>query len=108
MADAPIQAQSIPSGGTLADLYTATLAMEVVSSITVCNQNSFDVTFRISVALLGAADTLAQYRYYDTPLAANDTFVATIGATLAATDKIRVRSDRGGVSFAVDGVKSAG
>ena len=37
--------------------------------------------------------------YYDLPLAANDTFAATLGVTLGTTDKVRVYASTANLSF---------
>ena len=96
--------QSNPVSGTLTTLYTVPSATSTVcSSISVCNQGSTDTTFRVSVAIGGAADTTAQYLYYDMAISAKDTFIATIGITLATTDIIRVYSGNSLLSFLLFG-----
>lgn len=77
----------------------------MVSSIYVCNQSATPDLFRISVAIAGAADTAAQYLYFDLPIGSNDTFVATVGETLATTDVVRIRSTNGTCSFVMFGVE---
>lgn len=101
---AKVLAQASPAAGTLTTLYTAPAAA-VISSLVICNQGSTGATFRISVAIAAAADAPAQYLYFDTPITGNDTIVATIGVTLAATDLIRVYSSSGLLSFSVFGVE---
>lgn len=99
--------QKDPVGGILTDSYvTPGATSAIVSTLTVCNRNPFEIRYRIAVAVAGAADDPKQYRYYDTPLGANDSYVATVGWSLAATDRIRVQSDRGGVSFNFDGMEN--
>lgn len=89
-----------PAATTLTALYTVPAATSTaVSSIVVCNRNAGKIKFRVSVAVAGAGDTGAQYLYFDNELAGNDTFVAVIGITLAATDVVRVQSDTTLVSF---------
>lgn len=102
-----ILGQLAPSVNSLTDLYTVPSSTSTtVSSIMVCNQNSSSsINFRISIAVAGAADSTKQYIYYDVPLISNDTFVAVIGLTLAATDVIRVRTDTTNVSFSIFGVE---
>lgn len=98
--------QALPGAGALADLYTAPAAAKtVVSTLKVCNQAAAPTTFRVSVAVAGAADERKQYVYYDAPIDANDTFSATEGWTIAATDVIRVRSANGLVSFNLFGAE---
>lgn len=91
--------QSKPAAATLTALYTVPASTQaVVSTITVCNQGAA-TTFRISVAIAGAADTAAQYIAYDVAIGANETAYVTIGATLGAADVIRVYNAAATVSF---------
>ena len=99
--------QANPSSGVLTDLYTvpgATSSTDV--RVIICNQSSRDATFRISIAVAGAADATKQYIYYDTPVPANDTFIAVLGITLATTDVVRCYSkDSTQLSFGVFGAE---
>lgn len=98
--------QAIPAGNTLSDLYTVPGATSATgSSLVVCNQGSADTTFRVAHAIAGAADTPAQYLYYDVVVYAKSSFVATLGITLAATDVVRCHSGNGLVSFNLYGVE---
>ena len=99
-----ILGQVAPSATTLTDLYTAP-ASAVCSSIAICNRASSDTTFRVSISQAGASVTNKDYLYYDVTLAGNDTFIATIGVTLATTDKIRVYAGSGNLSFQVWGTE---
>jgi hypothetical protein len=99
-------AQSSPPATTLTDLYTVpALTSTVISSVIVCNRGTVATTFRISVAIAGAGDTPAQYLYYDVPISKNNTFVATIGLSLATTDKIRIYAGNANLSFNLAGVE---
>lgn len=71
----------------------------------VANQSATATSFRVSVAIAGAADTPAQYLYYDIAIPGNDTFAATLGITLAATDVIRVYNTLATCSFNFFGVE---
>jgi glucose-6-phosphate dehydrogenase assembly protein OpcA len=103
-----VLAQSYPASSTLTDAYVVPAATSaVVSSITACNQGSVKDLIRISVAVAGAADTPAQYVYYDTTVLPNDTLAATIGATLAAATVVRVRSFLGTTSFNIFGAEES-
>lgn len=98
--------QSAPSATTLTDVYTVpALKQAVVSTVTVCNRAASVSTFRISVAPAGAADDVSQYLYYDLSINENNSFAATIGITLNATDVIRVWSSSTNLSFSVFGVE---
>ncbi len=106
MAEAQkVLGQSAPAAGVLTDTYTAPSAA-VCSSIACCNRSgSNDTLIRISVAVGGVADITKQYLYFDLPLFAADTFIATIGITLAAGDVVRCYSANGLVSFNLFGVE---
>ena len=107
MADTlKILRQSALAATTLTDVYTVPASRSAtISTISICNRAVSSCTFRISVAIAGAADTNAQYIFYDMPLPANDTFTATIGITLATTDKIRAYASTANVSVNVFGVE---
>jgi hypothetical protein len=107
MADTfKILGQSKPSATTLTDIYTVPGATSAsISTITVANQSATATTFRISVAIAGAADTTAQYIAYDAAIQGNDTITFTLGITLATTDKIRVYNTAATCSFNVFGVE---
>lgn len=101
-----IIAQNIPSAGILTTLYTVPAnTMTSISSLVACNQNNVGTSFNISVAINGAADTPAQYIFFQAPLDVNDSFVATMGISLAAGDVVRCLSSTGNVSFNIFGVE---
>ncbi len=101
-----VLAQVSPTANVLTVAYTVPAATSTtISSIVVCNTTGSDTTFRISVEVAGAADAIKQYLYYDLPIANNDTFIATIGVTLAATDQLAVRAGSSNISFNVFGVE---
>lgn len=96
--------QTAPGAATLTDSYTVPGATSaIVSSILVCNRSAVATSFRVSVAVAGAADATKQYLYYDVALPGNDTFLATLGLTLAATDVVRVYATLATVTFNIFG-----
>jgi len=109
MATTPkVLGQSAPGATTLTALYTVPGATNTtVSSLTVCNTSATPTTFRISVAPAGAGDALSQYLFYDVTIAGNDSFVATVGLTLEATDIIRVYATLATLSFSAFGIEEA-
>ncbi len=109
MADSlKILGQSVPAAATLTDLYTVPASTNAtISSITVCNTSATATTFRISVAIAGAASAFKQYIYYDQAIDGNSTYTATIGITLAATDVVRVYATLATLSFNAFGVEVA-
>ena|SRR5207237_1623398 len=103
-----VLAQSNPPALTLTDVYTVPAATStVVSSLVLANRAAVDTTFRLSLAISGAADSLKQYLYYDVTLFARDTFIATIGVTLAAADVVRVYVNDASVSINVLGAEES-
>ena len=99
--------QSTPAATTLTDLYTVpALKSTVCSSIVVCNRSATNTTFRIAVRPAGAAISNEMYLYYDVTLAGNDTFIATIGITLATTDVVSVYATLATLSFNLFGQES--
>lgn len=107
MADAlKVLGQSNPSATTLTALYTVPGATAAtVSSISVCNRSATPTTFRVAVAIAGAADANQQYLYFDLSIPGNETFVATVGLTLAATDVVRVYAGAATLTFQAFGVE---
>jgi hypothetical protein len=102
-----ILGQSKPSATTLTAAYTVpALTTATVSTITVANQSATATSFRISVAVNGAADTPAQYLYYDIAISGNNTFATTIGITLGAGDVVRVYNTLATLSFNIFGVEN--
>lgn len=99
---AKVLGQAAPSATTETTLYTAP-SQAVASTILVCNRSASPTSFRVSVAVAGAATENKQYLYYDLAIAGNDTFAATIGLTLAATDVVRVYAGAATLSFTLFG-----
>lgn len=101
-----ILGQVSPSATTETDLYTVPAATSTVcSSLSICNRGTTSTTFRVSVSQSGGATANKDYLYYDVTLAGNDTFIATVGITMTATDKIRVYAGNSSLSFQVWGTE---
>jgi hypothetical protein len=107
MADTlKVLGQSAPLAATLTPIYTVPAATSTtVSSLVVCNRGVGADSFRVSIAIAGAADANAQYLYWNLPLGASDSYIATIGLTLAATDVVRVYAGTANLSFQLFGVE---
>jgi hypothetical protein len=89
-----------PSAATLTTLYTVPGGTSTVcSSLVICNRSATGTTFRIAVRPAGAAIDNKHYLYYDLPIAGNDTFIATIGVSLAETDVVSAYATLATVSF---------
>jgi len=96
--------QAAPLAATETDLYTVPGATStVVSTVMICNRSATPTTFRLSIAVGGGATTNPDYIAFDAPIGANDVIGLTIGATLAATDKIRCYATLATVSFSAFG-----
>jgi len=98
--------QSNPLATTLTDIYTVPAATSVVvSTIVIANRSATGTSFRISVAIAGAADNNVQYIAYDVPIGGNESISLTLGITLAATDKVRVYATLATLTFSIFGVE---
>jgi hypothetical protein len=96
--------QSAPNATTETALYTAP-SPAIVSSIVVCNRSATAATFRVSVDVGGGGTGNKDYLYYDLALAGNDTFICTIGVTMAATDILNVYASTANLSFSCFGTE---
>lgn len=107
MADSlKVLGQTALAGSVLTDVYTVpTSTSATISTITVCNRGTGSTSFRISVAKAGAADSSAQYIYYDQAIDGNSSFTVTIGMTLGAGDVIRSYTTGASVSVNIFGVE---
>lgn len=100
--------QSAPAAATPTDLYTVpALTQTVISSIVVCNRSGSATSFRVAVRTGGAVLANEHYIYYDTTLAGNDTFIATIGMTLDTTDVVTVYATDATLSFNLYGQENS-
>jgi hypothetical protein len=96
--------QSDPSAATLTTLYTVPGATSCsVSSISVCNRSSTATSFRVAVRPAGAGISDEHYLYYDVAIPGNDTFIATVGISLEATDVLSVYTTLATCSFSTWG-----
>jgi hypothetical protein len=101
-----VLAQSNPLAATLTDAYTVPASTSaVVSTLFVANRSGTGTSYRVSVAIAGAADNLKQYIYYDVPLDGNDTFGSTTGMSLGAGDIVRVYATLATLSFTLMGAE---
>lgn len=107
MADTfKVLAQSTPSATTLTDIYTVPSSTSTITStIVVCNRGGGDTTYRIAVAVAGAADATKQYLAYDAAILANESLALRYKLTLAATDVVRVYAGNANLSFNLYGME---
>lgn len=100
--------QSNPTAASLTTLYTVpALTSTVISTITVCNRSATATSFRVAIRPGGASISNEHYIYYDVTIAGNDTFAATLGITLAATDVVSVYATLATLSFNIFGQETA-
>ena len=100
--------QSSPLAATLTTLYTVPASTDAVcSSIVVCNRASTSTSFRVAVRPLGASISNEHYLFYDVEIMGNDTFIATIGITLKATDVVSVYATNATLSFNLFGQENS-
>jgi len=100
--------QTNPLTGVLTTGYTVPAATQaVVSSIVISDRGGTAATFRVSVAVAGAADAVKQYVAYNAALAANEIKTLKLGATLGPADVIRVYGSVETLAFTVFGEEIA-
>ena len=100
-----ILGQTSPLAATETALYVVPAATAaVISTVVVCNRG-VAATFRVSISPSGAATDPKDFLYYDLPIVDNDTFAATFGLTLSATDVVRVYSSSTDLSFNIFGTE---
>ena len=95
----PAATTAAGAASSLTTLYAPSGVSAVVSTITITNQTTSAVTYRVSVRVAGAADTPKQYIAYDISLPATATDTLTLGITLATTDIVTVYTSATSVSF---------
>jgi hypothetical protein len=96
--------QANPTANTATTVYTVPAATStIISTITVCNQNSAATAFSIAVQPAGGSVTPKSYINYNTPIPGNDTITLTIGMTLGNTDILSANVFSSNVSINVFG-----
>ncbi len=96
--------QQNPGAASLTPIYTVPASTEaIISSVLIANRSATATSFRLSIAVAGAADSDEQYIAYDIPIDGNDAVDYTCGLTLAATDEVRVYATDATLSFSVFG-----
>lgn len=99
-----VLAQAALPATTASTIYTVSASTSaVLSTITICNQNSSQSSYRIAVKPGGGSILTENYLAYDVPLQANDTTALTLGITLAAADTVNVYATTASVSFSLFG-----
>ena len=100
--------QSNPTAATLTTLYTVPASTSTAcSSFTVSNRSATATAFRLAIRPAGASISDEMYIYYDIPIPGNDTFIATVGFTLAETDVVSVYATLATLSFQLFGQEAS-
>jgi hypothetical protein len=100
-----VLAQLKPLSGILTDFFLVDdSAQTVCSSLMISNSSGFQDFYYVSIAIAGVANSPEQYIYQRVPVNPYDTFGATVGLTLDASDVMRVSSVFGNLSFTLYGV----
>ena len=103
-----VLAQVNPLAATLTDGYTVPGATSaVLSSIFITNRSATPTSYRISIAIAGAANDNKQYIAFDVAIGANETQVVVAGVTLGAADVVRVYATLATLTFNIFGVQNA-
>jgi len=93
-----VLAQSSPSATTLTDMYTVPERKNVTGRVIVTNRGITAASFRIAIAISGAADANEQYVAWDKAIAGVETG-STIGFFMNSTDVLRVFASNENLSF---------
>lgn len=89
---------------TEGSLYKPSGVASVVSTIAVCNQAGTSATYRIAIRMSGDSSTGDKnWIVYGATVAASDTILLTIGATLENGAEIRVYASSNTMSFTAFG-----
>lgn len=96
--------QSAPLATTLTAIYTAPPGRQATGRVIITNRGNSPATFRISVAVDGAADANEQYITWDKTIAGNDTG-STIAFFVGNDDVVRVFASNANLSFTFTGIE---
>lgn len=92
-----------PQAGELALLYLVGPDKQaIISSITICNQGKKNATFRLAIKPAGDSIASYHYRFYDTKVLGNRSYIATVGIALKEEDTLLVYSSNSLLSFSAD------
>ena len=98
--------QTRPAATTLTDSYTVPALKHAAVQIIIANVGGVAATVRVSHAINGAADTLAQYVLYDLALAVAASS-STARFAVRAGDVVRVYASTANVSFNINGIEDS-
>jgi hypothetical protein len=104
MALSAVTAQRNPSAANLEDAYTVPALKKFEGTVIACNRAAVATTFRVSLALAGAADDPKQYIAYDRPANPNDD-TSTKPFAIPAGTVVRVYATLATITFSVTGLE---
>ena len=96
-------AQSAPAAVTLTLAYTVPAGKQCTVEVVICNRGAA-ATVRLSHAIAGAADAVAQYLLYDYAISGGESKV-TSRFTVNAADLLRVYASTATVTFNINGIE---
>ena len=99
-----VRAQVDLNAAELVDIYQSD-TYRMLTGFVVCNRTNATISFRLSLASQGEADSLKQYLFYDTPILPNDTFISGLEIGLATGDVVRAYASVAGVSITLMGAE---
>lgn len=95
-----VQVQGTAGVGTYATLYsTDASTTAILGTIGICNTSSSPATYRIGVMDSAGTPSGAEWRVYDSVVAASDTVFLTVGMTVGPSKFLRVSSSATTVTF---------
>ena len=83
---------------------TPALTTVTMSSIIICNQGVTDATFNIAVVAGGGAAAAKDFLFFEHPIPAKRTFIATIGDMMSAADVLKGEGSTANLSFKASGI----
>ena len=95
--------QSNPAAATLTPLYTVPALKSFTGRVIITNRSGA-TSFRVSIAVNGAGDSLEQYIAYDKDIALRDTG-STVAFVAGSGDIIRVFATLATISFTATGIE---
>ncbi len=98
-----VRGQLNPPAATLQDLYTVPALKNFTGRVIITNRSGA-TSFRVSIGVDGAADSLEQYIAYDKDIALRDTG-STVAFVAGSGDVIRVFATLATLSFTVTGIE---
>jgi hypothetical protein len=105
-ANYKVLGQAMPVNNTFTDLYTVPAgANAIVSTISLCNTTTSNVSFRLAVRPAGATLLARHYIAYEAPITGQDAIALSLGLTLGQTDVLTGFSIQGNVAMSLFGTE---